>query len=374
MPPLRYFHQLLTQQGAPAEVHYIRGTSSSQNIQETLEIYFIDINTRIVTRENIVFDVDGNGDWEYQYANKKIYGLSQIFTNNSTITSLEFEEDFEECLSINRAFDSGGTVHVTSISMPNAVFSNVTDAEKCFYGVADLATINLPLATFANLTNANLMFSNATLTTLNMPLATFASVTTANAMFANSKIQNLSLPNATFESALDCYQQFYNMTSLTALDLSEATFESATDVRFQFNVITNLQTLSLPKATYQSATNAQGIFSQFNNARLNTIYIPLATFESITTTANANFFNGNFGNSVVNWTSAPNGIGVTFDFRAPTLNYSSFLNVAAWLKDMTGLSTQTITIRAVAWNALSADEKAMFAGIVQGKNWNIAGA
>ena len=393
---------------AVAVVYHIRGTSSNPNGQGTFRITFIDLVTRMTTFETITINVDANGDWEYSYRNKKIYSISSaIQLSGSGITSYEFDEDFEECVSLNSAFNVGASSgeSILSVNMPNAILSNLAEAQNCFLGAPNLSTINIPNATFDNLISAPQMFNNTYITTVNIPKATFSKVTNATAMFRSTGIQTLSLPYATFEKVTttqymfaqcaqlktlsmpmatfelctNCYQQFYLLTALTSLDLSAATFNSATDVRYQFNVLTSLQTLNLPNATFVAATNAQGIFSQYNNAQLTTINLPKATFESLSVTANANLFNGNYGNSIVDWTAKPLGvdnkaIGVSFAFYAPRLNYASYLSVVNWLKDLSGLSAQTITISNVAWNALSSAEQATIQGILSGKNWNLATA
>lgn len=313
---------------------------------------------------------------------------------------------FASCANISGMFNA--CYLLENVDLSAATFSSATNAENMFYNDAKLTTINWHTnLNFANLqsmggsgmfygcklltntyfqkvfrvnltslTNARAMMQGCTsLTSLDLSNQTFAALTNADNMFTGcTALQSLDCSIATFGELTTAQNMLQTCSALTSLNMNSATFAKLTNARLMFNVLTNLQTLSLPNATFALVTNAFGIFSQFNNAQLTTIYIPLATFESITTTANANFFNGNYGNSVVNWTSAANGIGVTFDFHAPTLNYTSFVNVANWLKDMTGLSTQTITVRAVAWNALSSAEQTTIMGIVNGKNWNLATA
>lgn len=428
---LRFFRSLLAQNLAPAVTYYVRGTSTNVGGTETFNIQYIADGASTpdsATTETV--NVAADGSWEFSYTGKKIYSLYGFAKNNTTITAFDFSnaDDFSAITSLREAFYSSALTsldfsgktfqNVTngylafnilnactsinladatfenlldassmfsqtsaavtkSIDLRSATFANLTNAPRMFMGTK-VSTIDLSSATFASVTNAIYMFGTFTAANLSLPNATFASVTNAHAMFSGSSgLISVSMPNATFESALDTYQMFYNCTNMTSLNLDSATFNSVTDAGFMFNVVTKLPTISMPLATFKAVTNAQGIFSQYNNALLTTISMPNATFESLTTTANANFFNGNYGNSVTSWTSKAVGvdnksIGVTFAFYAPRLNYASFLNVANWLKDLTGGTAQTVTLSSVAWNALSSAEQNTIDGILTAKNWSRA--
>jgi hypothetical protein len=300
-----------------------------------------------------------------------------------------------------------------SVDLSGTTFASVKNTDAMFYNDAQLSTIawnnNL---NFGNLQTAggNGMFYNCKLltnnyiqkvfsvnltklvnaqqmlqqcigiTSLDLSNQTFGALTNANSMFNGcSALQTLNLSNASFANLTSAMRMMLSCTALTSIDLSAATFANLTNAQFMFNILTALPTLSLPNATFEKVTIAQGIFSQYNNAQMTTINVPKATFESLATNANANFFNGNYGNSIVNYTAKPLGvdnkaIGVSFAFYAPRLNYTSYLSVANWLKDLTGSTAQTITISTTAWNALSAAEQATIQGILQAKNWNLATA
>lgn len=418
---------------AVAVVYTISGKSTAAS--ETFDITFIQDGSLIPdAAETITVIVDGNGDWSFSYMNKKVYSLYKFAINNSTITSFDFSaaDDFSALTNMYQAFYSMSAI--TAFDFSGKLLQNVTDAEQAFNVINACTTIDLGDATFASLTNAKSMFSQTAssaakaidlrsatfnslqnayfmfngikLTALDLSVATFENVTNAQGMFGNisstigismpiatfesatitqqmfgasSGITSISIPNATFENVVTATQMIYNCPNLTSLNLDKATFNSVTSANYMFNVLTKLQAVSLPLATFKNVTTAIGIFSQYNNAQMTTIYIPNATFESITVTSYANFFNGNFGNSIVNWTSKAVGvdnksIGVSFAFYAPRLNYASYLNVANWLKDLSGMTTQTITISSVAWNALSSAEQTTIQGILSGKNWNLATA
>lgn len=306
----------------------------------------------------------------------------RFINNNQSLLSISLPKATFNSI-VNAIGLFGNNVNLTSLTIKSGLtFANANNMSQMFYGLKNIQSFDISAFTFANATIADQMFYNCrALQSIDWSEnISFANLTSANEMFSDcAALTTIKLTSATFAALTSARKMFFNCTSLTTLELNNATFANLTDAKQMFNVIPALQKLSLPEATFEKVTNAATMFSQYNSAAVKTISMPKATFESITTTANANFFNGNYGNSIENWTtkaidSQNKGIGVTFNFQAPTLNYTSFVNVANWLKDMSGQNTQTITVRAVAWNALSAAEQATIQGIVSGKNWNLATA
>lgn len=394
------------QTNAVAVIYKIRGTSSAPNSQVAFKITFIDVFSRQTQTDTIIVDVDALGEWSYEYSNKRIYSIENIIPNASasTITSIEFEEDFEECVSLKNAFNAGfTTISLSLISMPNAICRNVIDASGCFQGLSGLTTISMPNATFASVTNVNRMFSNNYIRNIYIDSATFASVIDATYMFYRNNVTNLSIPQATFASAVDIQHMFdefggasislpkatfanatnalgmfMNANSLTTLYMPLATFASVTTTQQMFSPIDSLSAVDLPLATFESVTNGFAMFSQYAPPRghLATINMPLATFESLLASGNnPNIFNvPNGGKTINNLTFAANKLKVSMSFRSMPLTYQSILNMANWAADMTGLSAPTMTFGTSAWNALSTAEQATIQGILQGKNWTLATA
>jgi hypothetical protein len=85
-------------------------------------------------------------------------------------------------------------------------------------------------------------------------------------------------------------------------------------------------------------------------------------------------FGANLTRTLNNFSVAANKLKVSMNMSGPNLTYQSFVNVANWCADLTGLTAQTITFYSVAWNALSSAEQATIQGILSGKNWNLATA
>lgn len=300
----------------------------------------------------------------------------QMINNCQSLLSLSLPNArFDNVVDAFAMFGNNSNLHTFTLKS-GQTFASATNVGQLFYGLKYINTFDLSSATFALVTTANQMFFNCSgATSIDLSSANFALLQNASQMFAGcTALTSLDLSTQTFASVTTTNQMFFNLISVTNLNLDNALFNNVTNAQYMFNVLTALPTLSLPQATFEKVTNAQGMFSQYNNAAMTTISAPKATFESLATTANANFFNGNYGNSIINYTAKPLGvdnkaIGVSFAFSAPRLNYASYLSVANWLKDLTGSTAQTITISTTAWNALTAAEQSNIDTILSGKNW-----
>ena len=290
------------QTNAVMTIYVIKGKSTAAS--ETFTIGFIDDQTQTTAWETITVNVDGNGDWEYQYNGKKIYSLADSFRNNQTITQIEFNENFEAIVSMYRAFASSNIQKViadngifsqldslnlafnvmpqlTEIYFPNATFASVTDAYGAFAQTSNIISkIILPNATFASCLNARLMFNSVAATEIRMPNATFANCTDANSMFVNcASLTTLDISNATFASVTDAESMFQGCAAMTAIDLSGFNLSSATTIRQMFQGCTSLTSIDLSGNTFASATTALSMFQQCSH--LTSVDLSDATFTAL---------------------------------------------------------------------------------------------
>ena len=410
---------------AVAVVYYIKGTSTAAT--ETFTLRFIDDSTQAITTETITCVVDGNGNWEHQYNGKKIYSLANTFYEKTTMLSIEFSEDFEACTELASAFLRAT---MATISMPNAILSNVTSVLNAFKQTN--ATIVLPLATFASVVdggtslaglNGNGMFFGAQ-GNINLPSASFASLVNARGMFFGvGKISS----SASFASVVDAYGMF---SEAHEIDLQQTTFASVTNAENMFGnaidadkdmilplatfaSVTNAlgmcadnkaKSISMPNATFGNCTNMTNIFLRCVNAT--SISMPIATFASAANASNVRgIFYGCTALQSINWQSATlqsiiyttnifytcnvlqnisvptNSTAIAqtatpsntpIDARYSPLTYQSMYNLASWVRDFTGYSAHTMTFKTSAWNALSSAEQNTIDGILSGKNWTRA--
>lgn len=309
-----------------------------------------------------------------------------MFKNCSALTSLDFGNNTFATLQNGKSMFAYCTA-LTSLLLNNATFENVTIAGGLYVGDGMFYNLNcnigLPAATFASVTEMRRMFQNfySGVTSISIPNATFANVLNADDAFSTtstSALTTIILTNATFASLQTAPNLFYNNKVLTTLDLSNATFASLTNGSAMFNQTNILPTLDMPAATFASLTNA---YQMFRLCGASTINMPLATFVNVTDLRAA--FNQAVNNqplvtfnvpssstAISLSASAANGV---VDLRyAKNLSYVSAVAVSNWVRNFTGYTAHTITFNSTMWNALSAAEQTTIDGILSGKNWNRA--
>ena len=262
---------------------------------------------------------------------------------------------------------------LVSLNLSSATFASATTMTSWLHGDTALTTINISSATFASLTAANNMFSGlSALSSVDLSAATFAVCTTIEGMFNGCvNITSIDLSSATFSNVVYAQSFVFNCKKLASIDLSVATFASVTNAQSMFNQYSNhpLQTLSMPEATFASVTNATAMFISDGIVTLN---MPKATFANVTTTS---YMFADLKNLTT--LNVPTGtFPISFAFQRTnsgiSMTYQAMLNAANWCKDRTGLSAQTLTFNATAWNNLSAAEQSNIDTILSGKNWNRA--
>ena len=335
-------------------VYVVRGTSSNVNGQETFSAIFIkDDSLTPSARENIVCDVDGNGNFEFTYHGKKFYDTRYFSNDKTTLLSIDFTDadDFSRLIYLSQEAQGmfKGCTNLASVNFGNRTFENVIRADVLFRECSSLTSVNLSSATFASLGSANHMFDACGATSIDLSSATFANLTTALQMFSNMpNITSLDLSSATFASLQNANEMFLQCKA-TTIDMRNATFGSLSTAYHMFYQATNMVTLRFDKANWITATNTQGSF-RYTNA--------FTTFVCNTINCNVN----------------PSASGSTILMNMPEspYTYQSMLNFVNWLSDKTGYSASTITFKTSAWNALSAAEQSTLVGIANGKNWNLA--
>lgn len=386
---------------AVAVIYTIFGTSSNLNDTETFNIqYILDGQLSPETAEQVTVAVDGNGNWSFDYMNKKIYSLANFANQSTTILSANFTnaDDLNECVSIAYAF--AYCTNITTISFHGKTLANVVNAEGfSSISAANNITYDLDAATFESVTNAYSMFYSAKSTSLSLPSATFASVTNVERMFANTNILSITLAAATFASVTNA-QAMFNASKVESLSMPLATFASATTINSMFLLCNKLLEISMPSATFAAATTARQAFNNDTSSLTTTINLPSAVFGELldgyamfvstalvtlnlqaATMAKITSTNVMFAYlqkcttiNIQQTGTFPISVNFSQNSGGRLFTYQTMVNIANWLKDRSGLSAQTVTYSSVAWNALSSAEQATIQGILQGKNWNLATA
>lgn len=350
-------------------VYVVRGTSSNVGGTETFNIQYIRDGASTpdaATTETV--QVAADGSWEFEYSGKKIYGLINHLNGNNRITSEDFTDAGLDLHLMTNSIGQSAFANCNSLASvtfpPTETFSTVNNCRNLFYNCNALKNINLPSATFENAADCKYMFSGCT------------------------QLQSVNMPNATFSSATSAEQMFSNCTALLELQLPAATFASVVDANnlfafggsYDYSVAT---LINLPLATFENCTNIWHLF--YRSRRVKTINLQSATFEKVGGTSNANDSNTAFTycDSLENINLQQVGTAIDIlsvaaysqiNLQYSPLTYTSMLNVANWVSDLTGYTAHTITFKTSAWNALTAAEQATIQGALQAKNWNLATA
>lgn len=317
---------------------------------------------------------------------------------------------------------------LTYVSMPKATFDQTTKSDQMFDNTA-MEIWNLPLATFASVTTAKNMFARindntpfniaselssavfalsgsgaegmfegSKFTSINVSAIDFSSCTSFKNMFKDCT--NLKTPTMTsgqMSSILSIESMFENCSSLTtgasdllsgealasvtsaknafkgasgSINLTSTTFTALTNAEGMFYNST-ISTIAMAAATFASVTNAKNMFAGCQS--LTTINTAVATFASVTDT------DGMFYNckalTTVDMASGTLPIGISLS-QSNVLAVASFTNIADWLKDLSGLSSQKVILNSTAWATWQSDPGqaatcAAALSVAQGKNWTV---
>lgn len=375
-----FFRALLRQQ-EQNPVYYIRGKSSILNGTESFVIIYRDDttgNTQQVT-ENVTTDAAGN--WQFEYTGKHLYSLVNFANSNTTLLECDFSaaDDFSRLTAIGAG--SSTAIFSSCTNLTKVVFGpkndiRLTDLRNTFYHCTSLVSVDLNNLTLSAAQNLNQLFDTCSaLTSVDLHDKTFDNVTSSQNLFLNcSSLVSVDLHSATFENTSRFNDSFNGCSSLTTLDLSSLTLTHSTDCNRIFNGCTSIERISLPSATFASAGNINRLF--YRCTSLKELNLPLANFSTVGGSAATEVFR-----QCLNLTDVTNSQPGTYTAASATsgcnmtespLNYSAIETMANWLCQTT--RARNFTVKATAWNAITAAEQATIQGILSGKNWTLATA
>jgi hypothetical protein len=140
------------------------------------------------------------------------------------------------------------------------------------YQMPELVSVNFAGCTFESLTGAVNLIAGTKVATLSLPNATFASLP-ANPTYAgqsvvdynigmfaqNQQLTSINMPLAVIKGRAN--GMFYGCKALQTITMPLATFEQSTTTKWMFYGCENLQTIDLSAATFASATNLSNMFN-----------------------------------------------------------------------------------------------------------------
>lgn len=292
--------------------------------------------------------------------------MDTLFQGCTSLESVDFsDKNFDNLQRANALFS--GCSSLTDFDFGNNTFPSIKEIGAMFYGCVLLTELTLDYS-FDNLTkivyySGGIAGGCTSLTSFSMPNATLDKVTEANSLFSGClNLAHIDLSNATFANLTTASLMFQNCYSLTTLDLTNATFESLSNAGNMFSGCSSMTTLSMPNATFTSLSNASNMF--IGCSAMTSLDLSNATFESVT--MNTNMF---YCTALTDITCYQNTFPISTTFAFSPLTYQSINNVANWLKNLQGETTQTVTFKASAWNTLTSAEQNSIDSILTAKNW-----
>lgn len=242
--------------------------------------------------------------------------------------------------------------------------------DRMFQG-SNFLSIDLTTLDLSACTDAAAVFGDSKLRGLTMNGSQFDAMTDTNSMFRGCILRQSTLnvlASATFPNVTNAANMFQFTESATGgsftLALTAATFASLTNAKNMFNY-TNFVTIDIPNATFQNVTDSDNMFA--NNSELETLNIPNAAL-----TGGANLFTGSNALVTVNVPQSAT-FNSALSILSPTISPDSLVNVAYWLKDLSGDTAKVIRITSVAKTALQIQTAKWntFSNLLSTKNWTL---
>lgn len=78
-----------------------------------------------------------------------------------------------------------------------------------------------------------------------------------------------------------------------------------------------------------------------------------------------------YTDALMNFTATANTLVRTIAIVSPSLTAVAIQNIVNWLADLTGQTSQRLTLGQTAWNNLTAAQQTNFTAIVNAKNWTL---
>lgn len=276
--------------------------------------------------------------------------MDMMFSYCSSLKTLDLSwMDTRRVMNMMAMFSGCKTLEYIDISSFNT--ENVTDMSEMFQEVSLIKVLNVSHFITKNVKKFSFMFYGmSSLSNLDVSNFDTSSATVLSNMFRGCKnIANLTLSEKFVTSSVtDMSFMFASMNSLTELDLSYFDTRSVTNMKFMFYDLNKLEVLDVSSFDMTNVTDVSNMF--FNIARLRSI-IGSHTLEEVESET----------------VTALRGLKVSLKIESSVLERASILALLKGLADLTGGTSQTITLHAIAKARLTAED----IKIATDKNWNV---
>lgn len=259
-----------TTENALNYVYHIRGTATADF---TFQPTYLKNGSAEKPTERAV--IDANGNWDVSYSGKKIRRLEESFYQNIVITSIEFTENFDTCITFNSATTVNGAFRGCSnlkrASFKNGTFDVITNMANCFRQCSLLEEVDFSNATFRLLEGSAYIFTDAPkLKKLDLPKATLEKVTSLQSFFDRCyDLAYVNLPIATLGSCSTLFRAFEDCTGLKSIDIGSAIIAASSTIDM-FRNASALENLNIKSCSvslelgHSSKLTEQSIVNIFN--------------------------------------------------------------------------------------------------------------
>lgn len=276
--------------------------------------------------------------------------MNSMFENCSSLMTLDLSwMDTGSVSSMKAMFSNCKSLEYLDISSFNT--ENVTDMSEMFHSLKLINVLNVSHFITKNVKNFSYMFFEmSSLSNLDLSNFDTSSATNMSNMFRDCKnLENLTL-SAKFvtSSVTDMSLMFSNISSMTELDLSNFDTSNVTNMQSMFHSFTTLEVLDVSSFDMTNVTKVLYMFESANKLRSIIGSHTLQEVESGSVTA-------------------LRGLKVSLKIYSSALERASILALFKGLADLTGGTSQTITLHAIAKARLTAED----IKIATDKNWSV---
>lgn len=259
-----------TTEAALNYVYHIRGTATADFMFQPT--YLKNGSAEKPTESAVI---DANGNWDVSYSGKKIRRLEESFYQNTVITSIEFTENFDSCITFNSGTAANGAFRGCSnlkrASFKNGTFDVITAMANCFRQCSLLEEVDFSNATFRLLETSTYIFTDAPkLKKLDLPKATLEKATSLQSFFDRCyDLAYVNCPIATLGLCDSLFRTFEDCTGLKSIDFGSATIAASltTDVFRNASALENLNIKSCSVSLvlgHSSKLTEQSVVNIFN--------------------------------------------------------------------------------------------------------------
>jgi len=246
-----------------------------------------------------------NIDFGDNFNTSNVTYMGQMFMGCTSLTTLNIS-NFNTSNVTDMSWMFGYCSNLTSLNISNFNTSYVTDMYCMFYDCSSLTSLDLSNFNTANVTNMAFMFFDcSSLNSLNLSSFNTSNVMDMSAMFEGcSSLTSLNLSNFNTSNVTSMYVMFSYCISLTSLNISNFNTSNVTNMAIMFSGCSSLTSLNLSNFNTSNVTDIYRMFdgcssltslnlSNFNTSNVTNMYGMFSQCSNLTSINISNFNTSN---------------------------------------------------------------------------------